>query len=91
MLQREAANLQLDKRQVKNVTKGANFGAEGTIKKYLGDLAANSSGKEYQEATSEASSKRAHAHFDSPAGSDTKKKMSTAVPIYLPHLSVDTR
>jgi len=76
---------------VHNGTKGANFGAEGTIKKYLGADAANSRGKEYQEATSKACSKRNYAHFASSAGSATKEKLSTAVPIYLPHLSVDTR
>jgi len=85
------SNLLLDKRQVHNPLRGAHFNAEGTIRKYLGDDAAISSGKTYQEATSEAHSKRAHAHFDSPAGSVTKEKMATAVPIYLPHRSLDTR
>jgi hypothetical protein len=69
----------LDKRQVHNATKGAGFGAEGIIKKYLGDLQASSSGKEYQEATSKACTAWKAAHYASPAGSVTKKKMSIAV------------
>ena len=85
------ANRKLDKRQVHNPLKGANFGAEGLISQYLGDDAANSSGKAYQEATSEACRKRSNAHFDSPAGSATREKMATTVPIYLPHRSLDTR
>ena len=78
----ESANLKLDKRQVHNVNKGANWGAEGKIKKHLGDAAAKTTGKEYQEATSKANSKMKRAHFDSPAGIDTKKKMSTSVHVY---------
>ncbi len=68
------SNLLLDKRQVHNPLRGAHFNAEGTIRKYLGDDAAISSGKAYQEATSEAHSKRAHAHFDSLQAAPQKKK-----------------
>jgi len=67
---------------VHNVTKGANFGTDGIIKKYLGDLA-NSRGKEYQEATSKANSKKSTAHYDSPGGSVTQKKQSISVRVVL--------
>jgi hypothetical protein len=70
----EAANLLLDKRQVHNVTKGASFGAQGKIKKYVGDLQASSGGKEHQLATSKACKASTTAHYDPPSGSVTKKK-----------------
>jgi len=56
---------------------------DGTIKKYLGDVPANSRGKEYQEATSEAHSKRQTAHYASPAGSVTRLKQSISVRVVL--------
>ena len=56
---------------------------DGTIKKYLGDVPANLRGKEYQEATSKAHSKKITAHYDSPAGSVTKKKQSISVRVVL--------
>ena len=56
---------------------------DGIIKRHLGDAAANSRGKEYQEATSKAHSKKITAHYDSPAGSVTKGKQSNAVRVVL--------
>jgi len=56
---------------------------DGAIRRYLGDAAANSRGKEYQEATSKAHSKKNRAHYDSPAGSVTKEKQSIAVRVVL--------
>jgi len=56
---------------------------DGIIKKYMGDVPANLRGKEYQEATSEAHSKRQTAHYASPAGSVTRLKQSISVRVVL--------
>jgi hypothetical protein len=54
----ENANALLERPQVHDEARGANFGTQGIIKKHVGDLVANSTLKEFQQATSEAYSKK---------------------------------
>ncbi len=74
--------LSAGKQQISNAEKGCSSIAHNIVMKAVGPGAAALSGTDWTDAVSDAYRKSKRAHYDSPAGFDTKEKMSTSVHVY---------